>query len=330
LKRKTGKFHGQKRTHTGKTNPLQPAEQAGNVRRIGAARRAVKQQAARERKARIAAYLKTLKPAKPSPRESHPLALTAPAPATPRVLADGDSWFDYPWILGTDGGVIDHLQSLSGVNILNTAHYGDSVEQMLGVEKRQRIEALLTNPGFDILLFSGGGNDIAGDQFCLWLTANAGGDAASAVDFERLQDILKVVEAGYRDLIEIRDRRAPDCWIVTHAYDFPLPSNDGVCGLGPWLKPSLDYRGWRKTLDQFNIVKAVMSQFNDILVNLGMEQKMAGKKFLHVRTQGTLKPLKDWDNEIHPNDGGFTKIAKKISTALNGIYPAFQKFDSQL
>ncbi len=287
-----------------------------NLHALEAARRAVKQQAARERKARIAAYRKHLRAR---------LAL-APGAAPPRVMADGDSWFDYPEILLTSGGVIDHLESISGVDILNTAHYGDSVEQMLGLEKRQRIEALLKNPGFDILLFSGGGDDIAGDQFCLWLKPDTGGGAAAAVDTGRLQEILGIVEDGYRDLINIRDRCAPDCWIVTHSYDFPKPSDKGVCGIGPWLKPSLDYRGWKKAADQFAISKMVLSEFNNLLVALETEQKAAGKNFLHVRTQGTLNPRTDWANEIHPNGVGFTKIAKKFSTALNGISPAFPVF----
>jgi hypothetical protein len=175
-------------------------------------------------------------------------------------------------------------------------------------------------------LFSGGGNDIVGDQFCLWLRPNTGGGAASAVDAGRLREILGVVGDGYRDLIDIRDRCAPDCWIVTHAYDFPKASDKGVCGLGPWLKPSLDYRGWKKAADQFAIAKQVLSKFNDRLVALEAEQKAAGKHFLHVRTQGTLNPRTDWVNEIHPNNAGFTKIAKVFSTALNGISGAFPKF----
>ena len=182
----------------------------------------MKQLAARERKARIEAYLKYLK--------SRPAAPTSP----PRVIATAIHGSITRNLL-TGGGVIDHLAEISGVKILNAAHYGDSVQQMLGVAKRRRIEALFKKPGFDILLFSGGGNDIAGDQFCLWLKPNTGGGAASAVDTGRLQEILGVVEDGYRDLIEIRDRCAPDCWIVTHAYDFPQPGDRGVCGLGPCL-----------------------------------------------------------------------------------------------
>lgn len=285
-----------------------------NLPALEAARRAMRQLAARERKARIAAYRQYLK--------VRPATPTSP----PRVMADGDSWFDYPGILLTGGGVINHLKGISGVKILNAAHYGDSVQETLGVEKRQRIETLLKKPGFDILLFSGGGNDVVGDQFCLWLKPNIGGGTASAVDAGRLQEILGVVEDGYRDLIDIRDRCAPDCWIVTHAYDFPQPSDKGVCGLGPWLKPSLDYRGWKKAADQFAIAKMVLSKFNDRLVALEAEQKAANKKFLHVRTQGTLNPRTDWANEIHPNAAGFTKIAKAFSTALNGINGAFPKF----
>ena len=38
---------------------------------------------------------------------------------------------------------------------------------MLGLAKRQELESYLTD--CDVLFFSGGGNDIAGDQFCIWL-----------------------------------------------------------------------------------------------------------------------------------------------------------------
>ena len=284
-----------------------------NLQALEAARRAMKQLAARERQQRIAAYRQYLK--------TRPAVPTAP----PRVLADGDSWFDYPKILLTGGAVIDHLEDISGVKILNTAHYGDSVQELLGVEKRRRIESLLKDPGFDVLLFSGGGNDVVGDQFCLWLKPNTGGDAESAVDTVRLQEILGIVEGGYRDLIGIRDRCAPDCWIVTHAYDFPQASKKGVCGVGPWLKPSLDYRGWKDAAGQFAIAKMVLSKFNKLLVALEREQASAGKNFLHVRTQGTLNPRTDWANEIHPNAAGFAKIAWAFSMALNLINSAFPK-----
>ena len=43
--------------------------------------------------------------------------------------------------------------------------------------------------------------------------------------------------------------------------------------------------------------------------------------FIYVKTQGTLDPLKDWDNELHPTAGGFTKIAMKFIDALSAQFP---------
>jgi hypothetical protein len=293
------------------------------MRSIEVMRRATKIQVDQERAQRLAAYLDR----QPCGKPKEPIALAyarAAAPSVTRVLADGDSWFDYPIILGTKGGVIDHLEDLVDIDILNMAHHGDPVQTILGVEKRQRLEKVLADPGFDILLFPGGGNDIAGDQFCLWLDPNTGhNDISKAVDLTRFRGILDIVEDGYRDLIEIRDRIAPTCWIVTHAYDFPQPCDDGVCGLGPWLKPSLDYRGWTEPSDQYAIAKTVLSRLNALLISLEEEQKAAGKNFLHIRTQGTLNPSTDWANEIHPNGDGFEKIAKVFLTALSNLSPVF-------
>ena len=84
-----------------------------------------------------------------------------------RYVGHGDSWFDYPWILLTEGGVLAHLSKLTGWTIQNMAHHGDGTENMLGLAKRQELESYLTD--CDVLFFSGGGNDIAGDQFCIWL-----------------------------------------------------------------------------------------------------------------------------------------------------------------
>jgi hypothetical protein len=229
-----------------------------------------------------------------------------------KILAHGDSWFDYPWILGTGGGVPEHLSDILGVHILNIAHHGDSTETMLGVEKRKQIEEHL--PGMDVLLFSGGGNDIAGEQFCLWLNDNKG-DVSAAIDWPRLNQVLDLIVADYRDLIEIRDRLAPECLLVTHAYDWPIPDEHGVCGLGPWLLPSLLYCGWDCPSDQYNIVKSVMTAFCARLSSLADEQSSLGKKHIHVFTQGTLTD-NDWANEIHPNRQGFEKIAQKFAAAL--------------
>jgi hypothetical protein len=231
-----------------------------------------------------------------------------------KIVAHGDSWMDYPEILLTGGGIPDHLSRLIGIPILNLAHHGDSTENSLGLAKRKQIEASL--PGTSYFLFSGGGNDIAGDQFCLWLKDNPRSGTAdnwdnwmNAIDWPRLAMVLEIINSDYRDLADIRDRVQPGCVMVTHGYDWPIPSDVGVCGLGPWLKPSLEYCGWTDPGDQYQIVKAVLSRFNLMIAGLPI------KHHIHVSTQGTLA-ADEWANEIHPNRDGFEKIAQKFQAAL--------------
>jgi hypothetical protein len=238
----------------------------------------------------------------------------AAAAARPlNLLAEGDSWFDYP--LSPD--VIDGIEAGGNPRplVLKLAHYGDAATEMLGISKRRRLIDNLQNRAngvFDALLFSGGGNDIAGDQFCLWLTQNAGGgDPAYGFDRQRLADILGVVEAAYMDLVDIRNRYAANCIVFLHAYDFAQPNGKGVCGIGPWLKPSLDFRGWTKFSDAAQIVKEVLQEFDKLATRF--EQQHTG--VVYVRTQGTLA-ASDWTNELHPNPRGFQKIAGVFLDAL--------------
>ena len=56
------------------------------------------------------------------------------------------------------------------------AHRGEAAEDMLGVTKLHELLDALKNHAdgrFDAILFSGGGNDLAGNQFRLWI-AEAG------------------------------------------------------------------------------------------------------------------------------------------------------------
>jgi hypothetical protein len=192
---------------------------------------------------------------------------------------------------------------------------------MLGVSRRERIIANLKDPyngNFDALLFSGGGNDIAGDQFCLWIQENAnGGNPQYAVDQQRLADILGVIQAAYVDLIEIRNSINSACTIFLHSYDFAQPSGIGVCGLGPWLKPSLDLRKWTQFSQAAEIVKQVLLAFDKILVQIEQQNK----NVIYVRTQGTLSPDTDWANELHPTEQGFNKIANVFLKAMRGHFP---------
>ena len=246
-----------------------------------------------------------------------------------RILAEGDSWFEYPLPVTHGGGVIYQLQKLLGYGIANMAHHGLEAEQMLGLSMRQEVISRLNDPQikFDALLFPGGGNDIAGDQFCIWLK-----DAPPLVPPERMINTdaisaaLMVLETEFRELIDIRDQYSPQTVIFVNEYDFPSISGIGVCGVGPWLKPSLDYA--YKLLgvtnpnsnDEFLVVKTVMQLFSAMLNRVAADPSV--QRFVVVPTQGTLLPnASDWQNELHPSSTGFAEIAQGFQAALVSVFP---------
>jgi hypothetical protein len=162
-------------------------------------------------------------------------AAGAPLPPAPLVmLAHGDSWFDYP-LSGNDLSFLhaDVITQLGGMGnippiILNVSHYGDATTDELSWPKQQRmIEQLQDASNWmetgkpDAILFSGGGNDIAGDQFCIFLDYATGG--ANGLNGGRFKKALGMVEASYLDLFAFRDRYAPNVPIFGHCYDFPIP-----------------------------------------------------------------------------------------------------------
>ena len=246
-----------------------------------------------------------------------------------RILAEGDSWFEYPIPITHGDGVIYQLQKRLGYPIANMAHHGLEVEQMLGLSMRQEIIRRLNDPQvkFDALLFSGGGNDIAGDQFCIWLKdAPPAAPPAEMLNTKAVSAVLAILEAEFRELVDLRDQFSPDTVILVHAYDFPPVTGKKACGMvGPWLKPSLDYAYKHLGVptpdpkDEFVVVKTLLEMFGNMLNGIAADSNV--KKFVVVPTQGTLSADdSDWQNEIHPSPAGFTKIAAKFEAALRSVF----------
>lgn len=239
-------------------------------------------------------------------------------------VADGDSWFDYPLPVLDPKDVRDSLTELGSPKpiILKLAYIGAATTALLGVEKRNRLIAALQNPlngPIDFIMFSGGGDDLVGNQFRFWLrdASAAHGDALGGVDHELLADILGVVLAAYADLAQIRQQYAPQALLLVHAYDFAIPTGIGACpSVGPWLKPSLDDRGWTGLADGSDIVRQILIEFKQRLQAFCATVPNA----VLVDTQGTLA-ADQWANELHPTPEGFRLIAEKFRAALSFRFP---------
>ncbi len=247
---------------------------------------------------------------------------------TPLVmLALGDSWFDYPLdgnslTIGTTD-IIAQLQTMGGNPpvIYNLSHYGDATTDELSLPKQERTIQALQDPDNwlgsgkpDAILFSGGGNDIAGNQFCIFLDYAAPG--VDGLNKDRFEKALGMVEASYLDLFVLRNRYATDVPIIGHAYDFPIPNGAHPACAGPWLLPSLQYCNW-SVQEGTAIVKEALVEFNAMLMRLAADP---ANDFTVAPTQGLLQPG-DWANELHPYPAGFKTIASAFLKIIAAKFP---------
>lgn len=241
------------------------------------------------------------------------------------MLAHGDSWFDYPLAGNSlsfeDTDVIAKLRTMGNPNpiILNVSHFGDSSTDEMSWPKQQRLIDALQNPANwmesgkpDAILVSGGGDDVAGDQFCIYLNTAPTTPGLNAVRFDLA---LKGVEASFRGLLAFRDDHASDVPVFAHCYDFPIPNGRHPDCIGPWLKPSLDFNGWHDLTQATGIVHDALTRFKGLLDGLSRNST----KFHLIDTQGTLVS-DDWANELHPFPGGFAKIAARFVDELRKTF----------
>jgi hypothetical protein len=205
--------------------------------------------------------------------------------------------------------------------ILNISHYGDAATDEMSLPKQERMISSLQDPANwmeagkpDAILFSGGGNDVVGDQFCIYLDYALPG--ATGLNADRFEKALSAVEASYLDLFAFRNRYAPGVPVIGHCYDFPIPNGIHPVCAGPWLKPSIDYCGG-DLVQGTAIARTALSDFKAMLLRLAAD---GANNFSMVGTQGVLASA-DWANELHPYPNGFKSIAEKFVAALEVKFP---------
>lgn len=302
---------------------------AATVGSVGLERRKLEIAVRQENNRRIAEYKETLRimkdrgvadPTLPPRRR----ALAAPKVTRPlQVFAEGDSWFDYPAPF-FGGGIIPRLQKLLGVPILSLAKAGDEVRFMLGVEERKIIIKQFTKgcPAggpWDVMMFSGGGNDIVDNPMALWIKEfDPGIPIENHIHTQRFDAALALVRAGYEDLIELRNTLSPTTKLILHGYDFAIPDGRGICHLGPWMKPTFDLRKFQDPPKATQVVKVMLERFAAVLSQLAH----AHRDVIFIDTQGTLPAgTGSWHNELHPSKKGFDQFARRFQAELQALFP---------
>ena len=151
-------------------------------------------------------------------------AMLGPSVSAGVLIAEGDSWFDYPF-----HDVLQILEDDYLYDVESVAHKGDCIEDMAHSggqfeDFARRLEKLLrANKVPKAILLSGGGNDIAGDEFAILLNHAPASfpslyeDLLRGVIDVRLKNAYARISSGLTAIAE--SYLGEPIPIVTHGYD---------------------------------------------------------------------------------------------------------------
>jgi lysophospholipase L1-like esterase len=239
-------------------------------------------------------------------------------PERPIILSEGDSWFSYP----RRKSIVDHIQKMGRFDLYRLAKPGDEIVEIMSGKQKRILRRLLIKFPIDLILFSGGGNDITSEDLVSLLKDRSKTNSwEDAINKERFYRRLQHIKDAYLDLIDLRDDHRETCTIMTHGYDYPIPSDVGARLFGykvsgPWMKPYMEQKNITSKIEQKHIAKWLIQHFDEMLMDI--ESKT--KNFIYIKTPGTLN-AEDWGDELHPTSAGFKKIADKFKPELKRLFP---------
>ena len=250
------------------------------------------------------------------------------------LVAEGDSWFDYPFF-----DILRFLEDDFDYDVVQVAHRGDTVESMaydggqLDDFERAIERVILRGQVPRAILLSGGGNDIAGDGFAMLLNHRSspmrGLNAAvleGVVQTRILVAYATIIAAVTGVCTRLLGAPVP---ILLHGYDHPVPDGRGYLGgfgplPGPWLEPGFREKGYDDLQERTDIAEILIETFHAALASLA-----TAPGFEHVRLVDLRSLLSNdlafgryrasWGNELHPTRSGFATVARAFADVLDTL-----------
>jgi hypothetical protein len=261
---------------------------------------------------------------------SHEARVAAAAATGPILVAKGDSWFDYA--PGMD--ILDNLKYYYHYSIIKLSTAGDTLENMVfgtalghdNVRLASQLDTLVQCVATyqpKAVLFSGGGNDIAGEPLEAYLNHKDSG-ILPLLRAGYMNDVLGgLFQSAYQKLAERIWAVRPETHIVTHGYGHPIPDGRAVFNfpfgfhfIGPWLKPAFCKKDILDQAAAQGIIAQLIDAFNAMLAALQhLYSTNAQGRFHYIDLRQEIKPA-DWVNELHLSDEAFRRVAAKFDAVL--------------
>lgn len=258
------------------------------------------------------------------------------------MLAEGDSWFSYGSLKFRN--VLLDLALPKKTLILNIAQPGDTLRRMHETCRNPELYFFLKNLGgrrWDAILLSGGGNDVID---AAW---NAGIGAPeifvkpadpATITLANLRTIIRqpaydalfeYIAANVEQIVrEGRDQAGGNSIgvpLFMHTYALLQPRNAPVKYLnqGPWLFQACVWLGIDQSL-WIEVARMVLSDLATRLKSLNLPNfhvidTLALTTSMVPSVPGSTGDSNDWENEIHPNRGGYRKLAATWAGEIAGV-----------
>ncbi len=251
--------------------------------------------------------------------------------AGPVMLAEGDSWFEYPFA----DDVIMHLSKV--YKIYPLARAGDT---LAAVETSNDIERALAKVGPQIVLLSAGGNDMV-DSLTKYV------HRFTLARRRTGRAYVKWTEFG-RDLDHLAERLARVCRflvdegidVVVSGYDYPnprVPETQGAQWIGPELARDCNIHDiplwhWitQVMIDEYDRRLRVFAEaFNAATQATPASATTRGELVFVSQIDAVYRgaydpriggPHPDWTDEMHPTDDGFGRVAARVANAVDGLW----------
>lgn len=283
----------------------------------------------KQRKAAGAKRRSAIKAAKPSAHAKAASASINAGTTVGTLVAEGDSWFDYPF-----HDVLKGLEDDHGYDVESVAKAGDRVEDMaysgsqLDDFARSIEKVIRRGDTPKAILLSGGGNDIAGEVELGMLLNHAGSSIAGLNDkvidgvinerlYEAYATILSSVTTVCKSML---GKPIP---VVLHGYDYPVPDGRGFAGgfwllPGPWLEPGFRLKGYKEMKRRIELMHELIDRFNGMLASVAGNAAFSHVHYLDLRSTLTTGTGYDkwWANELHPTKKGFATVTAKFAAKL--------------
>lgn len=219
----------------------------------------------------------------------------------PLIAAEGDSWFQYPFVLED---VIDWV--FRDFAVFCQSEAGDTLDNM--VRRAEFLDAL-ERTGGRILLLSGGGNDlVAGGHIARHLKPFDKALTPAQYLLPSFGKVLDGAVANIEKIVRSVGRAFPKAAVVCHGYDYTVPNG------GKWLGQPMAGLGITNKALQKAIAREMVDRLNTRLLNLANQSP----RVTYVNCRGVVGDNR-WHDELHPTNAGYADLAKLFEKEIRRL-----------